>query len=316
MTNRLNRRKFLLQGLSCPAIWTANSASAIECGLSDCVLMSDQDIINVFGNLPPATDAPESKTAFYRIKEFPNNPSLREEVGSYLTFFGNLFEVQPAFSIYDDSDFKQALAFRRELIPGKFGGILFGRRLLEELSSEKDLRYSVLPMILAHEFGHILQLKMNCDRVFSTWRTGSSRENHADYLAGWAISRLQIQLPTLNVAAMRSFLSRNASDSNTPWWWSVGGGRRYGTSYFRTTSFSNGLKFLETARGYFGRSDFTSSEVALIGILSTQNPGTFHPQDRKRLYDIWEERHRDPELLCDGGATIVRRLPGYFEYFD
>src|SRR5262249_43081066 len=120
----------------------------------------------------------------------------------------NEFALRPGFGFFDDGDQPNALATPAVLIPeGVDGTVLLGIALLNhelgsplalpesgELVTTPSTRpsvvgYAKLAIILAHEFGHILQYK-NGMMPDGPWQM----EPFADFLAGWALGRRWSQL--------------------------------------------------------------------------------------------------------------------------
>lgn len=104
-----------------------------------------------------------------------------------------LFNVRPAFSYFEEPQEigPNALATSERLLdPSSDGTILFGLRLVEKVTWDPDGRINVaapsdLRTVLAHEYAHIFQLRLN--GVFSMpvpWR-----ELQADFLAAWYCAR-------------------------------------------------------------------------------------------------------------------------------
>jgi hypothetical protein len=112
-----------------------------------------------------------------------------------------LFGVRPGFSFYlDESGPKvNSLALPYALLPGPEteDTVLIGVNLIEpyigslKVRSESDsFPYEIL-IVMAHEFGHILQFKVNAE---DSWQM----EPHADFLAGWAAKRLMSKIGLLS----------------------------------------------------------------------------------------------------------------------
>lgn len=99
--------------------------------------------------------------------------------------FGRLFDVDPAYGIYED-DSPNAFALARDLsgLDSPDGLVLIGRNLIRaEQQGSKRLWQAVITFVFAHEFAHTLQFK----RAIKLPTRQS--EFLSDYLAGWAIGR-------------------------------------------------------------------------------------------------------------------------------
>jgi hypothetical protein len=94
-------------------------------------------------------------------------------------YLEKIFAVKVKMKILDDSDAPNAYATKDSDNPLSFdGSVYLGISLIaEELKAENGL--ASVNGIMAHEFAHILQEKLNCTLE------GSKRELHADFLAGF-----------------------------------------------------------------------------------------------------------------------------------
>ena len=107
------------------------------------------------------------------------------------------FAVRPGLCFYDDQSEPNALATPDVLLPdGPDGTVMLGLALVdyqikhfpniprEEIGILRHSPYQVIDIIMAHEFGHILQFKDRM-RPDGPWQM----EPHADFMAGWSIGR-------------------------------------------------------------------------------------------------------------------------------
>ena len=128
-------------------------------------------------------------------------------------FLVQLFQVTAAGSFMDDSDAPNAYATPEQIFPnGPDGTVVFGMSLLgHELERDGGIGLAV-PAIMAHEFSHLRQFKDR--RIMHNsipWR-----ELHADFLAGWYLSRRKLAAPTDVRPAMSSFFEMGDYEFNDP----------------------------------------------------------------------------------------------------
>ncbi len=119
------------------------------------------------------------------------------------------FHLFPAFYFMTGTGSTNACAFPDEVDPDH-GIVTFGEELLRrEISAAGGPEYaSSVPAIMAHEFGHLLQMKNG------STATGSKYELQADYIAGWYMGRRTKLVPTTLTSQqaletiMRSFYNK------------------------------------------------------------------------------------------------------------
>lgn len=117
---------------------------------------------------------------------------------------GRLFKTQPVVAYIRDEGRKNAYA----QYMGGYGAILLGAALITDVVTRTRRKYNPiwgfsddhipLEMIMAHEFGHILQFKKGLP---DSWKC----EPHADYLAGWYLGRRSRREREIVIAAMTMF---------------------------------------------------------------------------------------------------------------
>jgi len=129
---------------------------------------------------------------------------LEKQIFSNIVSLRGRYGLRPGAAFIDDADQLNAYAVPEVLVPsGEWGGpdgtLLLGRNLF--FREYRDALVDVLPraryadhvrhehglnslVIIAHEFGHILQFK-NGLKPGSGWLM----EPHADFMAGWAIDK-------------------------------------------------------------------------------------------------------------------------------
>ena len=89
-----------------------------------------------------------------------------------LAKISQIFDVAPGFAYYDDYDGKNAYATKHIRSYGVDGTVLVGQRLLDRLRSGNDHPDVAVACVCAHEFGHILQYKLQLnDKVSDGQKT-------------------------------------------------------------------------------------------------------------------------------------------------
>jgi hypothetical protein len=114
----------------------------------------------------------------YPITRHPNLESLISNEYNHLAI---VFTVNPAILIIDDRPCPNAFAYWGVTVPGCYGTIYLGIRLLRDELYSMDKGNLAVVGIMAHEFAHILQWKYQSQLI------GKLRELHADFLAGYYI---------------------------------------------------------------------------------------------------------------------------------
>lgn len=116
----------------------------------------------------------------YTLYKTSGNYILDQQTNFELSFLGNAFLVYPNFFFYDDNDGKNSKATDEITISNlPDGTIIFGKRLF----SSQLLRpngITVIPVMMAHEFAHIVDFKYGALNHVSN----KKKELFADYLAG------------------------------------------------------------------------------------------------------------------------------------
>jgi hypothetical protein len=99
------------------------------------------------------------------------------------TYLEEIFAVKVKLQIFDDSNEPNAYATSESINPLSFDGtVYFGLQLLADELKEAN-GYASVNGILAHEYGHILQEKLDCKLE------GAQRELHADFMAGFYMGK-------------------------------------------------------------------------------------------------------------------------------
>jgi hypothetical protein len=106
------------------------------------------------------------------------------------------FHVLPGFAYYDDFDHPNALAMKSVRLAKADGTVLFGRRYLNAILAQPEHPDVAAASVCAHEFGHILQFKLNLEPVIRAGQQSVKRlELHADYLAGYYAGTRKLTKP-------------------------------------------------------------------------------------------------------------------------
>ena len=104
------------------------------------------------------------------------------------------FRVLPGFAYYDDFEQPNALASSVVRMANADGTVLFGRRFLKKLLASPEHPDVAVAAVCAHEFGHILQYKLNLRPIILAGQSTTKRlELHADYLAGYYAGSLKLK---------------------------------------------------------------------------------------------------------------------------
>jgi hypothetical protein len=144
---------------------------------------------------------------------FPSsgNPQLDYAHAQVLEHISSVFRVRPGALFLDDSSGPNAFATPEVLVRGMNDGtVIFGVTLISNQLMEDGGLGHAMPAIMAHEFGHIVQFKSN------THSPGAAMELHADYLAGWYMSKL-VSISMVDARqAMRALYSVGDYDFNSP----------------------------------------------------------------------------------------------------
>jgi hypothetical protein len=111
------------------------------------------------------------------------------------------FRVLPGFAYYDDFDVPNAYATTAVRMARADGTVLFGRRYLKAALAQPEHPDVAVAAICAHEFGHILQYKLNLKRTILAGQSTVKRmELHADYLAGYFAGTSKSRKPSYPAA--------------------------------------------------------------------------------------------------------------------
>lgn len=129
------------------------------------------------------------------------------------------------------------------------GMVFLGINLMQsEYRSGVGTGYSI-PSIIAHEYAHILQYKLN-SKLEGKWR-----ELQADYLAGWYTAHRSRYVSQNIDESILSFFNKGDYDFNTP--------QHHGLPLERQQAFIEGLNLNFRGNVKFGRIAYTKSLVYL-----------------------------------------------------
>jgi hypothetical protein len=124
------------------------------------------------------------------------------------------FRILPGFAYFNDFDRPNAYATRIVRMAKADGTVLFGQRYLKQLLAWPEHPEVAVTAVCAHEFGHILQYKLNLETmILAGQRTVKRRELHADYLAGYYAGALKLKKSTYP-AAVFATQKYSAGDPN------------------------------------------------------------------------------------------------------
>jgi len=122
-----------------------------------------------------------------------------------LSSITDTFHVLPGFAYYDDGDRPNAYATDRVRLAKADGTVLFGRRYLSAILARPEQPDVAAATVCAHEFGHILQYKLNLKPVLLAGQSTVKRlELHADYLAGYYAGIRKLSKPDYPAAVFAS----------------------------------------------------------------------------------------------------------------
>jgi hypothetical protein len=189
----MDRRNFLATGLASLACCSCAGRVFAGTGAAGCSLTA-AELADVRQTMKPSSGL--------------GLAGLDDEVLSQIVGLRERYGLRPGATFIDDAPAINAYAVPDVLVPkgdwgGEDGTVLIGTNLLFKLfrdatadifrrgqySDQRVLNENGLDrlVIIAHEFGHILQFK-NGLASGSAWQM----EPHADFLAGWAIDKSQV----------------------------------------------------------------------------------------------------------------------------
>jgi hypothetical protein len=146
------------------------------------------------------------------------------------------FQVLPGFAYYNDFDGPNAHAIGDVRMAGPDGTVLFGQRLLKNLLVLPEDPDISVTAVCAHEFGHILQIKLGLEPIIRVGQATVKRvELHADYLAGYYAGALKLKKPGYRAAV---FATQQESHGD----WDLNNPNHHGTPDERAAAIVRGFE--------------------------------------------------------------------------
>jgi hypothetical protein len=131
--------------------------------------------------------------------------SFDQALAMTLGMLVHTFNVLPAFTYYDDSGSENAMASTDQSFGRQDGTVMFGLSFLRTLRARNDSPEVGVACVCAHEFGHVLQNKLNLRSVLRQGQSTVKRvELHADYMAGYFAGLRQLQRPAFPADVFRT----------------------------------------------------------------------------------------------------------------
>lgn len=162
------------------------------------------------------------------------NQSIDQITGAELNFLSGRFGVRPGFFFYNDNNGKNSYA-TEDVYNSNFsdGTVFFGKRMFNSESISSWAGTSI-PIVIAHEFGHIVDFKYGALN-----EPGIRRELFADYFAGLYMSiRNRTYAATDINACAKSFERMGDTDFGNP--------NHHGTPKQRQQALYSGYNLMET----------------------------------------------------------------------
>ncbi|WP_244633373.1 metalloprotease [Methylobacterium radiotolerans] len=129
------------------------------------------------------------------------NRDLDQALAQTLSRICDTFDVLPGFAFFNEDQGPNAFASPSKRLKKADGSVVFGQQLLSKLLSAPEHPAAGIAAVCAHEFGHILQYKLNLTpRLIGADRRVKRLELHADYLAGYFSGRRKIDKPDFPAA--------------------------------------------------------------------------------------------------------------------
>jgi hypothetical protein len=150
----------------------------------------------------------------YDISENSGDVQVDEYVKREVYALRNFFLINPSFFFTTEESPQAKNAFATpevELEQCPSGTVVFGRYLIQAENS-LNRGNTTVPIIIAHEFGHILDFNKN-----ATPRPGIRKELFADFMAGCYLFYRSMHLPTDPNSALKAFFEMgDYSEYNNP----------------------------------------------------------------------------------------------------
>ena len=176
------RRQILTHGMAMGAFCCiAHAHSQVHPRIFGCVLSKPK----AGSFLNRSTEARVFATGQEEIIPKSGDPIFDAALARTLADIAITFEVLPGFAYYEDDESHNAYATPVARLKNADGTVLFGTNLLRTVLSTKENPDVAVTAICAHEFGHILQMKLGLDKKFAKEPTVKRSELQADYFAGY-----------------------------------------------------------------------------------------------------------------------------------
>jgi hypothetical protein len=247
------RRETVLGGLltivlGCGHSACAASAQRVRQGLG-CVLEADE----AEQVLARATQQQMYVTGQEPIIASSGNRDFDYALAQTLSKLTDTMRVLPGFAYYDDVRGENAYATSVRRLQKADGSVLFGKRYFLSLISLPEHPEVAIAATCAHEFGHIVQFKMNLLRPLNAGQPTVKRsELHADFLGGYFAGARKLEKPDFPAAVF-------ATDAYSSGDHDVSSGSHHGTPDERAAAVVRGFEVANRERRSF-------SDAVQIGI--------------------------------------------------
>ncbi len=173
-------------------------------------------------------------SSYFALYNSSGNPELDAFLSREVFVLRNFFQVSPSFYVFDDSDGANAYAMKNiENSQYPDGTTIFGLKLISNEFQEYSSG-TTLPLIIAHEFGHILDYKTKATGIES----GKIPELFADYMAGCFLFYRSYQIYTDGQNVLKSFYNKGDDHFFSP--------THHGTPNERVSSVMAGYNWLRS----------------------------------------------------------------------
>ena len=153
-----------------------------------------------------------------------------------LSRLADTFRVLPGFAYYDDFGQPNAYASRVVRMANADGTVLFGQRLRKKLLAWPEHPDVAVTAVCAHEFGHILQFKLNLRPIILAGQRTVKTARTACRLFGRVLCRvLKLKKPTYPAAV---FATQKYSSGG----WNVNSPTHHGTPDERAAAIVRGFE--------------------------------------------------------------------------
>ena len=161
--------------------------------------------------------------------------------------------VLPGFAYYDDVAGENAYATTARRLSKADGTVLFGKRFFLNTMSQPEHPEVAVAATCAHEFGHIVQFKLNLVRRLDAGQPTVKRsELHADFLSGYFAGVRKLQKPDFPAAVF-------ATDASSYGDYDVSARDHHGTPEERAAAVVRGFEVAHAERRSF-------SDAVQVGI--------------------------------------------------